>query len=202
MSTKAASKRAVCDNCHYPLKTCVCSALGKVHNNTRILILQDKNELKNAKNTARLAALSLSNVDIIQSDDEQKMAVLRKLCTTEPASIALIFPSGDSLGFETEYPNYIANRDSPQHEVRTLLFIDGTWRKAKRIYLSNEYLQGIPSFHFEHALHGNYRIRKTSVDNGLSTIEAVAYALGNIEDISIEPLVDVFEKMQSFWPHP
>jgi DTW domain-containing protein YfiP len=183
------------------MQTCVCSALGKVENNIRILILQDKNELKNAKNTARLLALSLSNIEMIQSDDTKQMQALGALCINEPSSIALVFPSNNSKGFETEFQHKSKGLSNTNQTIRNLLFIDGTWRKAKRLYLSHEWLQNIPSFHFEQELQGKYRIRKTSIDNGLSTVEAVAYALAKTEDVSVKPLYEVFEKMQSYWPH-
>ena len=195
------SKRASCDICQYPLQTCVCSAISKVRNNTNILILQDKNELKNAKNTARLLALSLTNIELIQSDDTGSMDILKKLCSDEPSSVALVFPSNKSKGFESQFPPIKIASNNSNQAIKNLLFIDGTWRKAKRLFLSHDWLQSIPSFHFEQELQGKYRIRKTSIDNGLSTLEAVAYALDRKEDISVEPLYELFEKMQSFWPH-
>ena len=187
------SKRATCDTCHYPLKTCVCSAVHCVKNHAKIIILQDKNELKNAKNTARLLALGLSNIEIIQNEDSEALQRLASLCLNEPSSIALIFPSRTSKPFENEKANTT---------VKNFLFIDATWRKAKRIYLSNEFLQNIPSFHFGQELEGKYRIRKTSIENGLSSLEAVAYVLAVSENTPVTPLYELFEKMQSFWPQP
>lgn len=194
------SKRVMCEICHYPLKTCVCSAVRHVANKTRIIILQDKNELKNAKNTVRLLALSLQNISIIQSDDVDGLNAVKGIFLNEPMNVALVFPSPDSRGFESAYLSVPSNQAIATDTVKHVIFIDGTWRKAKRLYLSHDWLQRIPSFHFEQALQGQYRIRKTSIDNGLSTLEAVAYVLANIEDMSVKPLYEVFEKMQSFWP--
>ena len=202
------SKRKVCGNCHYPLKTCVCSALTHIEHETNVIILQDKNEVNNAKNTTRLLALSLSNLTIVKSDDIESMCKLETACIQNPAAFALFFPSNNSSPFETHVSS---NSETPLNElqekapettrsIKHILFIDGTWRKAKRLYLSNEWLQHLPNYHFDEPLQGQYRIRKTSIENGLSTLEAVAYVLSKTDGANVKALHDLFEKMQSHWP--
>ncbi len=205
---KKPNKRKVCNCCHYPLKTCVCSALTHVRNKTNVIILQDKNEVNNAKNTARLLALSLSDISIVKSDDIESMRKLETACIENPADFALFFPSNNSSAFET---HVCLNSEAPESDkqkiplettslIKHVLFIDGTWRKAKRHYLSNDWLQRLPSYHFDESIQGQYRIRKTSIENGLSTLEAVAYVLSKTDGTDTQALHEVFEKMQSHWP--
>lgn len=205
---KEPSKRKVCGNCHYPLKTCVCSALTHIENKTNVIILQDKNEVNNAKNTARLLALSLSNISIVKSDDIDSMRKLETACIENPASFALFFPSNSSSAFEIHVSS---NLETPLNEIQQkapettcsikhILFIDGTWRKAKRLYLSNDWLQRLPDYHFDESIQGQYRIRKTSIKNGLSTLEAVAYVLSKTDGANAQALHDLLEKMQLHWP--
>ena len=220
------SKRAICSQCHYPLKTCVCSALTRINNQSRIIVIQDKAEGKNAKNTVRLLALCLQNIEIVQSDDEQAMSSLQEKCLQYPQAFSVFFPSANSRSFEsgfesdakTELLNKLENNighkiennvdrsaslasgNKPKEQVNSLIFIDGTWRKAKRIYLSHDYLQNLSSFHFEEQLISHYRIRKTRIENGMSTLEAVAYVLSKAENTPVHALYALLEKMQSFWP--
>lgn len=197
------STRALCSQCKYPLKTCVCSAATPLVNATNIIILQDKNEVKNAKNTARLLALSLAHISIIQSDDMASMQALAQSTIQSPAAYALFFPSATSAAFESNFPTLLSKAEHGSNSasaIKNLVFIDGTWRKAKRLYLSNAWLQAVPSYHFEEALSGQYRIRKTSIENGVSTLEAVAYVLSQVEALDTAPLYTLFERMQSFWP--
>ncbi|MFQ3206221.1 MAG: DTW domain-containing protein YfiP [Glaciecola sp.] len=198
--SEIANKRERCKRCQYPSKTCVCSALSRIENKTRIIVLQDKNEASNAKNTARLLALLLTNFSIIKSDDLISMKELEDACMNNPTSFALFFPSNNSNAFENRFSPSPGNNSDSSSPIKNLLFIDGTWRKAKRLYLSNEWLQNPPSFHFNEPLEGLYRIRKTSIDNGLSTLEAVAYAVSKTDGIPSQPFYDLFEKMQSYWP--
>lgn len=205
---KEPSKRKVCDNCCYPLKTCVCSSLTHIENETNVIILQDKNEVSNAKNTARLLVLSLSNISIVKSDDIDSMGKLEKACIENAADFALFFPSNNSSAFETHVSSNSETPLSVKQEkaqkttgsIKHVLFIDGTWRKAKRLYLSNDWLQRLPTYHFDESIQGQYRIRKTSVKNGLSTLEAVAYVLLKKDGGNTQALYDLFEKMQSHWP--
>jgi DTW domain-containing protein YfiP len=190
----------MCNICQYPSKTCVCSALSCIENQSRIIVIQDKNEMSNAKNTARLLALLLTNFSIVKSDDFASMKQLEHACVEYPASFALFFPSNNSDPFESHLPSLRKNNNDNLGPIRNLLFIDGTWRKAKRLYLSNEWLQNLPNFHFNEPLQGLYRIRKTSIDNGLSTLEAVAHVVSKIDGIPSKAFYDLFEKMQSFWP--
>ncbi|WP_081585841.1 tRNA-uridine aminocarboxypropyltransferase [Brumicola pallidula] len=190
----------MCNKCEYPLKTCVCSAVNQIENKIEVIILQDKNEVNNAKNTARLVALCLTDISIIKSDDTTRLTQLQNSCLSDPRSFALFFPCNNSHAFEHHFPNLQNNNLGTSTAVKHLLFIDGTWRKAKRLYLSHEWLQSLPSFHFNEPLEGMYRIRKTSINNGISTLEAVAYVVSKTDDIPSKPLYDLFEKMQSFWP--
>jgi DTW domain-containing protein YfiP len=202
------SRRKVCEHCRYPLKTCVCSALSHIENETNVIILQDKNELNNAKNTGRLLALSLTNISIVRSDDIKSMRKLETACIEDPAAFALFFPSNKSTAFETHALSNSETTLSEHQEkasetkssIKHLLFIDATWRKAKRHYLSNDWLQHLPNYHFDELIQGQYRIRKTSIENGLSTLEAVAYVLSKTDGVDTQALHDVFEKMQSHWP--
>ena len=190
----------MCKRCQYPSVTCVCSAVSCIENQSKVIILQDKNEVNNAKNTARLLALSLTNFSIITSDDMPNLKQLQEACVKDPFSFALFFPSNNSNAFESHLATLLKNSTNMPSPIKNLLFIDGTWRKAKRLYLSNTWLQSLPSFHFNEQLQGLYRIRKTSVDNGLSTLEAVAYVVSKTDEVPTKSLYDLFEKMQSFWP--
>jgi DTW domain-containing protein YfiP len=194
------NKREMCNRCQYPIKTCICSALSCIENQSRVIVIQDKNEESNAKNTARLLALLLTNFSIVKSDDFISMKQLEEACVDHPASFALFFPSNNSDAFESHFPTLQKNNNDAPGTIKNLLFIDGTWRKAKRLYLSNEWLQSLPNFHFNEPLQGLYRIRKTSIDNGLSTLEAVAHVVSRTDGIPSKPFYDLFEKMQSFWP--
>ena len=188
------SKRQLCEHCDYPSATCVCEAVAPCDNLRNVILLQSKAESKHAKNTGRLLQLSLNKIEILNSDDAIAMQGLKRELEAAPNGYCLFFPSSPSVAFETSL-------DSQLELSPTFIFIDLTWRKAKRLLLENEWLNKVAHYHFSENIESHYRIRKTSIDNGLSTLESVAYALEKADNTDIAPLIKLFEKMQSFWPH-
>ena len=188
------SKRQLCEHCDYPSATCFCEAVAPCDNLRNVILLQSKAESKHAKNTGRLLQLSLNKIEILNSDDAIAMQGLKRELEAAPNGYCLFFPSSSSVAFETSL-------DSQRELSPTFIFIDLTWRKAKRLLLENEWLNKVAHYHFSENIESHYRIRKTSIDNGLSTLESVAYALEKADNTDIAPLIKLFEKMQSFWPH-
>ncbi|MBY0415032.1 MAG: DTW domain-containing protein [Bdellovibrionales bacterium] len=62
-----------------------------------------------------------------------------------------------------------------------LIVIDGTWRKAKKIFLSSKNLQPLPALSLAPTEESDYRIRKAPSENALSTLEASVMALNILE---------------------
>lgn len=89
------------------------------------------------------------------------------LASRDPGTIALVFPHPGSEPLET----------ADTSAIREWVVLDGTWRKARRIFLGNPWLQRLPAFHFQQPPPSAYRIRKAPRADSLATAEAVAYLL-------------------------
>jgi DTW domain-containing protein YfiP len=73
-----------------------------------------------------------------------------------------------------------AFRDSPPP---TLMVLDGTWTTAKKLLDLNPFLQTLPRMGFAPSHPSRYhRLRREPAAHCVSTIEAVAEALGELED--------------------
>ena len=57
--------RAYCDQCRYPVSTCLCDLVSPMQAPADIIIVQHAREAGHAKNTARLVALGLTNCTIV-----------------------------------------------------------------------------------------------------------------------------------------
>ncbi len=98
---------------------------------------------------------------------------MSELCKNTP-NVAVFYPSPESAELE-QAPNLGA--------VNTLIFIDGTWRKALKLWSLNPWLHTLPTYRMSPSAPSSYGIRKTKQKNGLSTLEAVSYALEHTEKI-------------------
>ncbi|BBM65251.1 hypothetical protein VYA_08010 [Vibrio alfacsensis] len=80
-----------------------------------------------------------------------------------------------------------------------LILLDGTWKKAYKMWQLSTNLHGIPTVKLPEDLQGHYTIRKAPSENSLSTVEAGYYALSLLEpNKDFSPLLNAFEKMIEF----
>ena len=100
----------------------------------------------------------------------------------------LLYPSKDAQ-LLTDLP--------PQSRPEQLIILDGTWHHAKTLYRDVAQLQSLPKYRLAPSQPGQYRIRMEPNETSLSTIEAVAAALEQLEPETpnIAALIDAFNCM-------
>ena len=137
-----------------------------------------------------MAHLCLENSELVvaeQFSDEEVKSLLA------PAS-ALLYPSLDWL---PKAPNQ-SDGQSPDSVTEQLVVIDATWRKSKKILHLHPELQELNRISLEGYGKSKYRIRSSSMDHGLSTLESVVEAMGQLEPkMDFSPMLKPFEKMIS-----
>lgn len=183
------NKRPVCSKCGFILARCLCDSLENISNHTHIIILQHPSESKHALNTVALMQKSFANIKVFIGEDFSEHAELNSLFNDHLDSIALLFPtdSAQALKYNSE------------KKITHIVLIDGTWKKAQKIYILSKNLQTLPSYKLEVASKGRYIIRSTDIENGLSTLEASISALNILEnELDTKSLMNSFKKMIDF----
>lgn len=137
-------------------------------------------EVSNAKNTARLLHLSLpgSTLAVGEQFDEEALNAL----LAGPRRAVLLYPEtpGDaSLGIAPAPPFEPAWADDPASLL--LVVLDATWRKSRKMLYLNPALQALPRYTLRAMPPSHYRIRKAHAPDQLSTLEAAAYALMQLD---------------------
>jgi len=181
--------RLYCKQCAYPERTCLCRAVTKVSYRTRIVVLQHPSESRHAKNTARIISLVIPDTETVVGETAGDFRDVRNRFQSDPTAIVL-------------YPAAISTplKESVDREtINTIIIIDGTWRKAKKIWLSNPWLHTMRVCDINDANSSLYNIRSGSNPNGLASIEAAAFALSQLEEASTKPLLEAFMAMQKQW---
>ncbi|MEF1187103.1 DTW domain-containing protein, partial [Vibrio sinaloensis] len=80
-----------------------------------------------------------------------------------------------------------------------IILLDGTWKKAYKMWQLSSNLQTLPLIRLPENLQGNYRIRKAPSDNSLSTVEAGYHILQLLEpEADFSPLISAFSQMIEF----
>jgi len=176
--------RPQCPRCLRPQTHCLCPLIPSLDSRTRVLLLQHPSEVNHALNTARLAALGLTNAELIVGEVFEDLPTL----LNRPGYRArLLFPADDAQPIEA-----YGESDEPL----LLVVPDGTWRKARKMLHLNPLLAALPRVTLAEGGVSRYRLRKAPGPGALSTIEAIVQALQTLEpSASFEPLLKPFEAL-------
>ncbi|WP_426783206.1 tRNA-uridine aminocarboxypropyltransferase [Pseudomonas atacamensis] len=176
--------RPQCPRCLRPQTHCLCPLIPHLNSRTRVLVLQHPSEVSHALNTARLAALGLSNAELIVGEVFED---LPKLLNRPGYQAHLLFPAEDAQPLQVYVPN-----DQPM----LLVVPDGTWRKARKMLHLNPLLAALPRVTLTEGGVSRYRLRKAPGPGALSTIEAIVQALQTLEaPTTFAPLLKPFEAL-------
>ncbi|BDX04974.1 hypothetical protein MACH26_04950 [Planctobacterium marinum] len=156
-----------------------------MHYSGELHILQHPLEQNHSKNTARLVKQLLPQTIIWPGESESDFAYLKAKIAQEPQAWGCIYPAHDSA---------IQTGTNPPLPTTRLLFIDATWRKARKIWHLNPWLHSMPCYRLSNISDAQYRIRKNHADHQLSTLEAVACSLSSCTDVT--PLLDLLHRFQ------
>lgn len=183
--TRRANLAHRCPSCLLHLSLCLCAELPRVETRTRVLLLLHRAEARKPTNTGRLAARALANSELaIRGDRERGEPPLTWPADTTPL---LLFPSDDAAPLPE-----VARGGGPV----TLIVPDGTWRQACKVQRRVPALVGVPRVRLPDGPATEYRLRAARRAEGLSTLEAVARALGVLEGRDVEAaLLRVFRVM-------
>ncbi len=177
--------RPTCLRCLRPEPFCVCASLAPAASRTRVVILQHPREARLAICTAWLTRIALANAEIHRGVRfEEHPAVVGAAATP---GAAVLFPG------EGATPAAARAADPPP----VLLVVDGTWHQAQKILLESPLLRDLPRLSVDAGRPSGYReLRREPGPVHLSTLEAVALALGALEEdpARFVPMVEAFRR--------
>jgi DTW domain-containing protein YfiP len=190
-SPSPSTRRALCAACLRPQQTCICRWVTALTNQVEVLILQHPMEVANAKGSARLLHLCLTNsrLEVGETFDPVQ---LETMLSPDRRNLLLYPDTQDaSLGLARPQPF----DDAWLQEPLRLVVLDGTWRKSRKMLYLNPLLQTLPRLPLRDTPPSHYLIRKAHLPDQLSTLEATVYALAQLEnDINkYNPLIDAFD---------
>jgi DTW domain-containing protein YfiP len=178
-----------CRVCRMLGRLCVCPLMPDppLVTRTRVVLVMHRVEVSKSTNTGRLAVACLANSEMAVRG--QKAKPLESLTWSESARPLLLFP------FEDATP--IADvATAPDDRPVVLIVPDGTWRQASKVRRRVPGLEGVPCVSVPGEARLPHRLRAEAHAHGLSTIEAVARALGVLEGDEVRRTLEgVFRSM-------
>jgi len=164
---------------------CFCALLPKLDTQTRLVLIMHRRELRKSTNTGRLAALCLSNSEVHLRGDRDDAAT--PFCAPTERRLLWLFPHAGAV---------------PLHELEAsplptcLIVPDGNWRQAARMRARVPGMQKSLCVTLPQGAPSRYTLRTEAHAGHLSTLEAIARALGILEGADIQAALErVFNVM-------
>ncbi|MCU0654939.1 MAG: DTW domain-containing protein [Polyangiaceae bacterium] len=179
--------RRICPRCLRPQVACYCAHVVELPTRTRVVVLQHPREADVAINTARIAALCLPSASVHVGVDFSRDPTVQALLSDAAAPPVLLWPGEDARDLAEHRPS------SPV----TLVVVDGTWWQARKLVRANPALAALPRYAFTPPRPSDYRIRREPAAHCVSTVEALALALGFLEGkpSAFDPMLAPFRAM-------
>ncbi len=164
----------------------MCAGLGPIASRTRVVLLQHPREARLAICSAWLTRVALANAELHRGVRFDANPAVRELVASPRT--ALLFPGAGATPAEE-----LAG-DPPER----LVVVDGTWLQAAKMLEVNPAIAALPRVTLAPGHESGYgELRREPAEGHLSTIEAVAHALGALEQdpARFAPMVRAFRRM-------
>lgn len=163
---------------------CLCDQIPRFDLPTRIVVVMHWRERHLTTNTAKLATLALPNSEIRLRGGRHPALPAEGL-----TNAALLYPTEDAVEL-TE--TVVSGLPRPL----TLIVPDGSWRQARKVAIREPALERVPRYKLPPGPPTQYRLRHSPHLQNLSTFEAIARAIGLLENCSIQSELEaLFLKM-------
>ncbi len=188
--SEASVKRARCPTCLRAQSACICRWITRVEPRAALLVLQHPLEVANAKNSARLLHLSVAGSRLAVGEQFDP-AELDALLHADGRVPVLLYPDTPGEAGLAAPPPFVPM----EAERLRLVVLDATWRKSRKMLYLNPALQRLPRLALRDVAPSNYRIRKAHAPHQLSSLEAAALALAQLEGegAAFQPLLEAFD---------
>jgi DTW domain-containing protein YfiP len=166
-----------CAHCRLHVGLCICSKLPRIETKTRVVLVIHRFEDRKSTNTGRIATQCLSNSEVVLRGGESDRG---RSPTWDPGtSPVVLFPCDEAVPLERY-------ADRPV----TLIIPDGNWRQASKVKRRIPALASVPCAILPRGAPSQYRLRAETHDGGLSTLEAIARALGILEGPDVQAALE------------
>lgn len=163
-----------CSDCLLAVDKCICDFAEPVETSLAVCMLMYHAEYYKPSNTGQLICQLVPDNYAFRWERTEVDPELETLLKDPSYYPIIIFPH-DSVEQERQIAS-LPNEIELNGKRPLLIFLDGTWRQAKKMFIKSPYLNQIPVLELSDIEKGSYQLRESYHDHHLSTVE-VAYEL-------------------------
>ncbi len=161
---------------------CFCQNVTSLDLSTQLVTLMHYRERNISSNTARWANLFLQN-SIFYAHGQADFQIDFNKLQDPSRKYLLLYPKPGSIELS---PTFLQSISSPI----SLVVLDGSWRQTRRMVRRIPGLASLCSVTLPSGNPSQYKIRRQTSPDHLSTFEAIARALGIIEGTDIQKFLE------------
>lgn len=167
-----------CARCSLNAKLCICKFIPTLTLKTRILLVVHAKELRRTTNTGKLTLEALPNSAMKIRGIKNEVIDLSDQLTSDYESL-LYYPAEGAVELNQ---NFVKSITKPIQ----LIVPDGNWRQASKVHIRHQELRDLPRVMIKEKNTSSHHLRAESTSYGMSTLEAIAKALGIIEGPEVQ----------------
>lgn len=170
-----------CDQCLIAKHYCICEGAQYASCDAAVCLLMYHNESFKPSNTGRLIAQIVPDNYAFRWDRTSPDPALLALLSNEEYQPFVIFPAED-----VETDRVVTQVEPLAGKKPLFIFLDGTWREAKKMIRKSPYLDNLPVLSISAQKLSDYRLRVAPHAHQLGTAEVaiMVLALANEDDAS------------------
>lgn len=181
LSTKSFKARGCkvirCQYCQVSQLHCMCELQPSIESNIACMLIVSENEVFKPSNTGRLIADTIQETYVYQWNRTEPSDEMLSLLNSEDHQPVIVFPAD-----YVDEPQRLLVNLNPELLVKSegsnkkwlLIFIDGSWREARKIFRRSDYLQSLPVLSIKPESLSEYIMRRSDNEQHLSTAEVAS----------------------------
>jgi len=173
MTDRKRKTKDPCHGCFMHKDLCFCHLIPKLNLTTKVSLIIHHRELKRTSNTGQLALRALPNSTMRIRGIKESPIDMNELLTDEYETL-LLFPSDNATILTPDFLKSIKKKIN-------LIVPDGNWRQASKVNTRYDELKNIKRVMVSRTTIDAYHLRAETTEDGMATLQAIAYALGAIE---------------------
>ncbi|KJY81527.1 cytoplasmic protein [Vibrio galatheae] len=174
------SKVVRCRYCQVAEKDCLCAYQPDIDSDVAVMLLLSDNEVFKPSNTGRLILDVVKNGYAYQWSRTEPSAEMLSVLNDTKYQPIVVFPEE----YVADSSRLIEPNVAALCEDKTplLIFLDGSWREARRMFNKSPYLDSLPVMSISPDSVSQYMMRRSDNEQHLATAEVASLVFGALDE--------------------
>ena len=179
-----------CPQCQIAQQYCICQYQPDVESNIAVLLLVSDAEILKPSNTGRLILDTVKEGYAYAWSRTEPDSRLLALLSDERYQPIVVFPE-DYVDDKSRLLTLEKKHGAIDTAKKPLfIFLDGSWREARRIFRKSPYLDEFPVCSIKPEAISNYVMRKSSIEEHLATAEVASLVFEQFGEAKASQVLD------------